>query len=339
MGTTLWLEGRDTGIVVERRAGFIGRLTGLLGRRAMATHTCLWLDRCAAVHTIGMRFSVDLAFVSLEGSVLCVEQSVPAGRVRWTRGAQAVIEANAGALQRWGVRPGSHVAVRACAAGTTGIGARQRGSATIEFVAAAMLVVLPLVGAIFEGAQLAISRQLLTVAAVEAARAGAVTHGDLGTMRRRLARGLVPLLGAPIPGTEDRAALDAYARALLEVQRPDLTRFRVDRPTAASFADFAVEANGDRQIPNDGDALMQGRGRASGLTLAQSNILAIRVRYCRRLVVPVLDEMITAALLGSGFSADPFDQVCLVQGRVPIEVRATVHMQSPARAAALGIND
>jgi len=335
---TLRLEGCETGVAVERRSGFFGRLTGLLGQRVMAAHTCLWLDHCAAVHTFGMRFAVDLAFVSHGGVVLRVAANVPAGCIRWTCGAHAVVEANAGALQVWGVRRGSHLAVHWRDGRGAVIGARERGSATIEFVAAAMLVLLPLVGAIFEGAQLAISRQLLTVAVVEAARAGAVTHGDLGTMQRRLARGLVPLFGAPVPGTAEAAVLDAYARAWLEVQRPDLTRFLVVRPTAESFADFAVEANGDRQIPTDGDSLMSGRGAASGLTLAQSNILAIRVRYCRRLVVPVLDEMITAALLSSGFSTDPFDRVCLAQGRVPIDVRATMHMQSPARAAALGID-
>ena len=337
MSRVLWLEGRQTAIAVDLRCRFLGRLRGLLGQRRPAADTCVWLARCAAVHTIGMRFAIDLAFVSRDGVVLRVDANVPPGRIRWMRGADAVVESNAGVLCRSGVRAGSRLAVRPRAGASLSARRKQAGSATIEFVAAATLVLLPLAGAIFEAVQLAMTRQLLTVAAVEAARIGAVTHGDRGAMRRRLARGLVPLFGAPVPGTDHAAALRAYASALLEVERPDLTRFSIDRPTAAAFADFAVDAGGHRQIPNDGDALLPHRGAASGLTLAQSNILAIRVRYCRRLVVPVLDEIITVALRSSGFSADPFDLFCLARGRVPIEVRATLHMQSPARAAALGI--
>lgn len=337
MSRVLWLDGRQTAIAVDLRRRFLGRALGLLGKRRLAADSCVWLDRCAAVHTVGMRFSLDLAFVSRAGVVLRVDANVPPGRIRWMCGADAVVEASAGVLRSCGVRAGVRLAVRPRVGGLCSALRREAGSASIEFVAAATLVLLPLAGAIFEGVQLAMTRQLLTVAAVEAARVGAVTHGDLGAMRRRLARGLVPLFGAPAPGADHGAALRAYASARLEVERPDLTRFSIDRPNAAAFADFAVEAGGHRQIPNDGDSLLAARGAASGLTLAQSNILAIRVRYCRRLVVPVLDEIITVALRSSGFSADPFDLLCLARGRVPIEVRATLHMQSPARAAALGI--
>lgn len=339
MRSVLWLEGFETMITVDRRSRFFGRLAGLLGRRRLTANTCVWLDHCAAVHTIGMCFALDLAFVSRGGFVLHVEENVAAGCIRWWHGAHAVVEADAGAFRSWGVRAGSHLEVRSLAGGNGRALGQQSGSATLEFVAAAMLVLLPLIGAIFEGTQLAMTRQLLTVAAGEAARVGAVTHGDRGTMQRRLARGLLPLFGAPAPSADADAgaAFRAYARAWLEVRRPDLTRFSVDRPTAASFTDFAIGIDGDRQIPNDGDSLITDRGAASGLTLAQSNILAIRIRYCRRLIVPGLDIVITGLLRNSGFSTDPFDLLCLAQGRVPIEVRAAVHMQSPARASALGI--
>lgn len=337
MQRLLWLDGQETDVAVDLRRRFFGRLRGLLGRRPLDSSACVWLERCAVVHTFGMRFALDLAFVSRHGVVLHVEEGVPAWRIRWLHGARAVVEADAGTWRKCGVRPGARLAHGPGAAGLASAVQRQRGSATLEFVAAAVLVLLPLVGAIFEGAQLAISRQLLTVAAVEAARVGAVTHGDRGAMQRRLARGLVPLFGAPAPGTDEGTALRAYGQAWIEVQRPDLTQLRIERPTAESFADFGIAAGSDLQIPNDGDALLQTRGAVSGLTLAQSNILAIRIRYCRRLIVPGLDALITTALRGSRFSADPFDRLCLARQRVPIEVRAAVHMQSAARAAALGI--
>jgi uncharacterized membrane protein (UPF0127 family) len=336
-GHTLWQDGRATTIEVDPRASFLGRLRGLLGRASLPDRTCIWLQRCGAVHTFGMRFPIDLAFVSRGGFVLRVESAVPPACLRWHPRATSVIEAPAGALRRWRVRVGTHVAFRpeAAAVGSAG---HQAGSVTLEFVAAAMLIVLPLAGAVFEGAQLAITRQLLTVSAFEAARTGAVTGGDLQTMRRRLARGLAPLFGASDAARRDAGALRAYSRALLDVQRPDRTRIDIVRPTAVAFADFGIEGPGGPQIPNDGDALDARRGERSGLTLAQANVLAIEVRYCRSLIVPVLDGIITTLVLRIRADVPVFDRACLAQQRLPITVRAVATMQTPARAAALGID-
>lgn len=333
----LWQDGRPTTIKVDQRTSFFGRLKGLLGRASLPERTCVWLRHCGAVHTFGMRFPIDLAFVARGGFVLRVESSVHPSRLRWHPRATSVIEAPAGALRRWRVGVGTHVAIRPDPA-TVGIAGRQTGSVTLEFVVAAMLILLPLAGAVFEGAQLAITRQLLTVGAFEAARTGAVTGGDVQAMRRRLARSLAPLFFAGDRGQSDAAALRAFSRALLDVQRPDRTRLQIARPTAAAFADFGIEGPRGRQIPNDGDTLDARHGDRSGLTLAQSNVLAIDVRYCRRLIVPVLDDVITTLVLRIRADAPAFDRACLAQQRMPIGVRAVATMQTPASAAALGID-
>lgn len=207
---------------------------------------------------------------------------------------------------------------------------RQRGAAAIELLLAFMLVLLPLLGAIFELAQLGIARQLLQAAAFDAARAAAVAHGDRDVFLSALARGLVPLhgVGAGVaPGT-------AFARALVELRRPDLTQLEFRSPGRAAFDDFAVAAGGDRWLPNAGAELLDRRGPRSGLRLAEANDLVVRVRYCRRLVVPLLDRMIAAV-------AQPFvstqARLCLAQGRVPIQVEAITVMQSPASEARMGL--
>lgn len=333
---TLWQDGRPTTIEVDPRASILGRLRGLLGRASLPDGTCIWLSRCGAVHTFGMRFPIDLAFVSRGGFVLRVEAAVPPARLRWHPRATSVIEAPAGALRRWRVGVGTHIAFRPEAAAVRSAG-HQAGSVTLEFVAAAMLIVLPLAGAVFEGAQLAITRQLLTVSAFEAARTGAVTGGDLQAMRRRLARGLAPLFGSGEFARHDAGAVRAYSLALLDVQRPDRTRIDAVRPTPAAFADFGIEGPGGLQIPNDGDALDARRGDRSGLTLAQSNVLAIDVRYCRRLIVPVLDGIITTLVQRIRVDAPVFDRACLEQERLPIAVRAVATMQTPPSVSALGI--
>jgi hypothetical protein len=161
-------------------------------------------------------------------------------------------------------------------------------------------------------------------------------------MRAALARALVPLFAPLDPLAVLRGAPDAVAagagaaarallRATLEVQRPDLTRLEIENPGPAAVADFsALDEDGELVIPNDGLDQRNPFGATSGQTLREANLLAIRVRYCRALVMPVIDRLLPAMLRWS--TADPFDQLCLAQGRVPIDASAVIHMQTALRA-------
>jgi hypothetical protein len=205
---------------------------------------------------------------------------------------------------------------------------RTHGAAAIEFLLAVGILLLPLLAALFEFAHLGISRQVLQVAAFDAVRAAAVTQGDRGVFTRVLARGVVPLFGL-----QADSAATAYGRALVELQRPDVTHIEVRSPSRAAFADFAVPGASDRVLPNAGTALIAGRGARSGGTLAQANVLDVRVRHCRRLVVPLMDRLLVA---GWGAFASPETLLCLRQRRVPIVVRAVTVMQTPASESRLG---
>jgi uncharacterized membrane protein (UPF0127 family) len=52
----------------------------------------LLIPRCAAVHTFGMRFALDLHFLDADGSVLESRRAVPPRRFVACRGAVAVLE-------------------------------------------------------------------------------------------------------------------------------------------------------------------------------------------------------------------------------------------------------
>ncbi|WP_329137544.1 DUF192 domain-containing protein [Streptomyces sp. NBC_00670] len=86
----------------ERRRGLLGR-DGIEG--------ALLLSPARAVHTVGMRFAVDVAYLDRGMRVRAVRRMRP-GRVGlprpWVR---HVLEAEAGALAGWGVRPGVTVVV------------------------------------------------------------------------------------------------------------------------------------------------------------------------------------------------------------------------------------
>lgn len=63
-----------------RTTWFWERMRGLLGTSSLASGTGLLIDPCAAVHTIGMRYPLDLVFLDRHGVVVRVCRAVPAGR-------------------------------------------------------------------------------------------------------------------------------------------------------------------------------------------------------------------------------------------------------------------
>jgi uncharacterized membrane protein (UPF0127 family) len=86
------------------------RRRGLLGRDsiegALVLHNCRW------VHTLGMRFAVDVAYLDEAGVVVKTVHmrrhrvGVPVWRAR------SVVEAQEGAFGRWGLRVGDAVELR-----------------------------------------------------------------------------------------------------------------------------------------------------------------------------------------------------------------------------------
>ena len=73
---------------------FAARMRGLLGVMPgnELAEGVLVLAPCRSVHTVGMAFALDIAFVSSEGRVLASQRQVPPGRFLKRRGAAAVLE-------------------------------------------------------------------------------------------------------------------------------------------------------------------------------------------------------------------------------------------------------
>ena len=134
-------------------------------------------------------------------------------------------------------------------------------------------------------------------------------------------------------GTWPGAAGAAYARAWLEVRTPTITRLRVLNPTPASFDDFARAGPHGPEIPDDPRLRTPRIGAGSGQTLADATLLKVRVDYCHRLVVPLVDRLLTGTL--RRLDVDPFRQGCYAAGRVPLRARALVHAASALRQQAV----
>jgi uncharacterized protein len=88
------------------------RTRGLLGRDGI--EGALLLPATRSVHTVGMRFPIDVAFCDDDGDLVVV-RTVRMGRWRISRPslrARVVIEAEAGAFARWNLRPGDRLEVK-----------------------------------------------------------------------------------------------------------------------------------------------------------------------------------------------------------------------------------
>jgi uncharacterized protein len=92
------------GTVLGTRVGVADRwwlrLRGLQGRPALAAGEGLLLRPCRAVHMLGMRFSLDVAFLDRRGTVVAgYSRLAPGGRTRWHRAAADALELPAGTLE------------------------------------------------------------------------------------------------------------------------------------------------------------------------------------------------------------------------------------------------
>jgi uncharacterized membrane protein (UPF0127 family) len=99
----LLVDGRDVALL-ELATSNRQRRRGLLGRDHLEGG--LWLEPCRQVHTFRMRFAIDVAHVDRRGRVLAV-RSMPPGRMGpLLLRTRAILEAEAGSFEQWGIAPG-----------------------------------------------------------------------------------------------------------------------------------------------------------------------------------------------------------------------------------------
>lgn len=95
---------------IEVADGFAGRSRGLLGRDGI--EGAMLIRPARSVHTVGMRFVIDVAFCDKD---MAVVDTITMRRFRVSRPrlrARCVVEAEAGAFERWGLRPGDRLEIK-----------------------------------------------------------------------------------------------------------------------------------------------------------------------------------------------------------------------------------
>jgi hypothetical protein len=86
------------------------RRHGLLGRGGL--EGALLLRPARSVHTMGMKFPIDVALCDRDMVVLKLVTAAPQRIVFPVRGAYCAVEAEAGSFERWGLQLGHRLEVR-----------------------------------------------------------------------------------------------------------------------------------------------------------------------------------------------------------------------------------
>jgi uncharacterized protein len=81
---------------------FLRRARGLMFRKHIHFEEAMYFPRCSCVHTLGMRISIDIVFLTSQGRISRICEDVPPFRIRWCTNAFGVLEMAAGGARQRG---------------------------------------------------------------------------------------------------------------------------------------------------------------------------------------------------------------------------------------------
>jgi len=84
-------------------------MRGLLCRPPLERGEGLWIEPCRMVHTFGMRYALDLAFIDRHGRVCKLSRAVAPGRLAGSFAARSTLELRDGAIAAAGLQVGDVV--------------------------------------------------------------------------------------------------------------------------------------------------------------------------------------------------------------------------------------
>jgi hypothetical protein len=85
------------------------RRTGLLKHKGLEPGEGLWIAPCEGVHTFGMKFPIDVLFLSKKKQVLKARPDMVKGRIAFSLRAYSVLELPAGTLKQTGTVAGDQL--------------------------------------------------------------------------------------------------------------------------------------------------------------------------------------------------------------------------------------
>lgn len=229
---------------------------------------------------------------------------------------------------------------------------RQGGQAIAEYIYVFPILALLILGAIQFGF-IYQTKATLNYATFTATRQGALNNGAMSAIVDGLTSGLMPLFAhaSASGGKRDLNLLkEAWKLADAQVTDPKLTLIAIVNPTGTALSSYQDKSVSGSEIPNDNlmyrDTNVAG---SAGMSIQDANLLKVRVTYCYRMAVPILNKLIYNMVVDPPLTADSFttssDLIASKGGgstgkrcagidseyRIPITSEAVVRMQSPFR--------
>ncbi|MBU4610584.1 pilus assembly protein [Achromobacter sp. GG226] len=222
---------------------------------------------------------------------------------------------------------------------------RHRGAAATETLLIAVPLFLTGLGTV-EAARWWGVRQAVGLAVMEAAREGSTSGADSAAIGSAMARALLPLVArdaSPV-GLAEGEARQRDTAARLSVVGLSEWEIRVISPRRAHFEDFGRAAAGGRELPDTyqaerhrgelGHGTRRGAGAASGDTIFAANTLVLEATYLHAPLVPGVSALLRG--LGQAAPAGLAGDGMRRAGFLPMTMRVSLPMQTPAREAAAG---
>ena len=88
------------------------RAIGLLATRRLDDPCGLWITPCRSVHTVGMRYAIDIVFLRADRVVAKVVPELKPWRMAACRDARTVLELRAGLARQLRIAPGMALGLR-----------------------------------------------------------------------------------------------------------------------------------------------------------------------------------------------------------------------------------
>lgn len=337
---------------------FLQRFRGLMLSAPLAPQAGLLLPSCPSVHTMFMRYPIDVLYLDKEGTVIrCVPGLKPwrasisnAGRDAQGKArarAAHTLELAEGAIDRLGLACGDRLVhplftPKPAKRGVRGLQRRQGGVSMVEMaVVGPILTVLGLT--LVQYGMMFFAKNQMNHAAFMGARAGSVEHASMAKITTAYAAASAPLYGGGENATE---IAESVAKALADfsgasdktaLKTPNL-QIEILNPTKESYDkyfDKALETkyktNGKRVIPNTNLAFKPLTvDPNSGQTIQDANILKLRITQGYEPKVPIVASIYKAYLKYFDPKDSVFQTALIEKGRVPVVNYVTVQMQSDA---------
>lgn len=231
---------------------------------------------------------------------------------------------------------------------------RQRGQALAEYIYVFPILALLILGAIQFGF-IYQAKATLNYATFAATRQGALHNGSMSAIVDGLVSGMMPLFthSSATGGQRNFDLLkDAWKRSSSQMTNPKLTSIAIVNPTKAALGAYKGLSDSNDEIPND-NLMYRPTDLVDGsMNIQDANLLKVRITYCYRLIVPILNKLIFHLTIDPPATPDEIgtapDLLASTGGnsktlpctgiddeyRIPITSEAVVRMQTPFQSPA-----